>query len=326
MKSRKLGGTDLHFSTIGLGTFAIGGAGWAASWGKQDDNDSIATILKALDEGINWIDTAPIYGLGHSEEIVGKAIKGLSRKPIISTKCGLIGDETGGVSNRLKKESVKNEVEASLKRLGIEAIDLYFVHWPIPDEDIEEAWGAIAEAVKEGKVRYAAASNFSVEQLERVRAIHPVAALQNCYNMLNRELEAEILPYCGRNNIGVVPWGPIGHGMLTGKFTRERVKNLDEHDGFRRNMVTHFKEPEFSINLELVEKLKAIADKNNRTLAQLAIAWVLRRPEVTSAIVGGRKPSQIEENAAAGDWELPPAEIPEIDALLKARDEALNSA
>ena len=324
MKTRRLGWTELNLTTVGLGTFAIGGAGWEASWGTQDDKDSVATILRSLDEGINWIDTAAIYGLGHAEEMVGKSLKGLSRRPIISTKCGLIGDEQGKVSNRLKRESIRVEVEDSLRRLGIDVIDLYHVHWPIPDEDIEEAWQAIARLVKEGKVRYAAASNFDVAQLKRIQSIHPIAAVQNPYSMLGRELEKEVLDYCGQNNIGVVVWGPMAHGLLSGKFTKERVRNLDREDGFRRNLSPHFKEPALDINLKLVKGLQPIAQRNGRTLAQLAIAWVLRHPGVTSAIVGARKPAQIEETAKAADWELSREDIAEIDRLLDERERALN--
>jgi len=324
MQTRKLGWTELSLTTVGLGTFAIGGAGWAASWGPQDDNDSIDTILRALGQGVNWIDTAPIYGLGHSEEIVGKVLKGLADKPIISTKCGLLGDKKGRVFNRIKRESILVEVEDSLRRLGIDVIDIYFIHWPIPDEDIEEGWSAVAELVKEGKVRFAAASNFNVAQLKRVMPIHPVAVIQNAYSMIKREPEKELLDYCKQNNIGVVVWGPLGHGLLTGKFTRERLRNLDKDDGFRTNLSTHFKEPEVSCNIELAEKLSPIAVRNGRTVAQLAIAWVLRRPEVTSAIVGARKPSQIEEAAPAGDWELSKKDIAEIDKFLAEREKKLN--
>ena len=324
MKTRKLGWTDLNLSTVGLGTFAIGGVGWEASWGPQDDKDSIDTILRSLDRGVNWIDTAPIYGLGHSEEIVGKVLKGLTNKPIVSTKCGLFGDEKGKIFNRIKRESIRVEVEDSLRRLEIDVIDLYHVHWPIPNEDIEEAWETIAQLVKEGKVRYAAASNFNVAQLKRIQAIHPVAAIQNPYSMIEREIEKEVMDYCGKNNIGVVVWGPIAHGLLTGKFSRERLRNLDKDDGFRRNFSHHFKEPEVSRNLELAESLQPISQRNGRTLAQLAIAWVLRQPEVTSAIVGARKPSQIEETAAAGDWELSKEDITEIEKLLAERKKVLN--
>jgi aryl-alcohol dehydrogenase-like predicted oxidoreductase len=323
MKTRKLGWTDLDLTTVGLGTFALGGVGWQASWGPQNDDDSVATILRSLEEGINWIDTAPIYGLGHAEEVVGRALKSLSRKPIISTKCGLAGDEQGKVSFVLKRDSILAEVDGSLKRLGIDVIDLYHVHWPIPDEDIEEAWGAVAQLIKEGKVRYAAASNFNVKQLERVHAIHPVAAVQNPYSMLERELEDGVLDYCARNNIGIVVWGPMAHGLLSGKFTRERALNLDRGDGFRRN-VPHFKEPALDINLKLVKGLEPIARRSGRSLAQLAIAWVLRHPALTSAIVGARKPAQIEETAKAADWELSPEDIAEIERLLSERKEALS--
>ena len=326
MRTRKLGWTDLSLSTVGLGTLAIGGVGWVASWGPQDDNDSIATILRSLDQGINWIDTAPIYGLGHSEKIVGKALRGLSKKPIISTKCGLLADEKGNIINRLKRESIRAEVEDSLRRLDIDVIDLYHVHWPIPDKDIEEAWETIARLIKEGKVRYAAASNFNVDQLKRIHAIHPVAALQNPYSMIERELEKEVMDYCRQNDIGIVVWGPIAHGLLSGKFNQEWLKKLSEEDSFRRNISDHFKEPEVSLNIELTEKLRPIAERNGRTVVQLAIAWVLRRPEVTSAIIGARKPSQIEETAAAGDWELPEESIAEIEKLLLEREKALKLA
>ena len=326
MKTRKLGWTDLNLTTVGLGTFAIGGTGWAASWGPQDDNDSIATILRSLDQGINWIDTAAIYGLGHAEKIVGKALRGMSQKPIISTKCGLLGGEKGDIIFRLKKESIRAEVEDSLRRLNIDVIDLYHVHWPIPDEDIEEAWETIAKLIKEGKVRYAAASNFNIDQLKRVHAIHPVAALQNPYNMIERGLETELMDYCRQNDIGIVVWGPIAHGLLSGRFNQERLKKLNKEDSFRRNVSDFFKEPQVSLNIELAEKLRPIAERNGRTVTQLAIAWVLRRPEVTSAIVGARKPSQIEEAAAAGDWEFPEESITEIEKLLAERKKALKLA
>jgi aryl-alcohol dehydrogenase-like predicted oxidoreductase len=325
MKTRKMGWTDLELTAVGLGTFAIGGVGWAASWGPQDDKDSIDTIRRSLDLGINWLDTAPIYGFGHAEEVVGRALKGLSKKPIIATKCGLLPGEKGVPINHLKKKSILAEAEASLKRLGIDTIDIYFVHWPIPDEDIEEAWEAIAQLAKQGKVRWAAASNFSVAQLERVQPIHPVAVLESSYSMIERDLEEEIMGYCVKNKIAIVPWGPMAHGLLTGRFSRERVQNLDKDDGFRRNISQHFQEPQLSANLELVEKLRPIAQRNDRTLAQLAVAWVLRRPEVTSAIVGARKPTQIEETAVAGDWALSKKDTNEIETLLAERAKKLGA-
>jgi aryl-alcohol dehydrogenase-like predicted oxidoreductase len=304
----------------------MGGSGWQASWGPQDDSESISTILCALEKGINWIDTAPAYGCGHAEEIVGKTLEGLSSKPIISTKCGLLCDKDGKIINCLKRESIRSEVEESLRKLKTDVIDLYHIHWPIPDEDIEEAWGTIAELVKEGKVRYAAASNFNVEQLKRIQSIHPIATLQNPYSMVDQGIEGELLDYSRQNNIGVIVWGPMAHGLLTGKFSRERAQNLNQEDNFRRQVSPHFLEPELSVNLELAESLPPIAQKAGLTMAQLAIAWVLRRPGVTAAIVGARRPSQIEETVSAGDRVLSKEVISAIDRLIGKRARLLNHA
>ncbi len=322
MRKRRLGYTDLELTTVGLGAWAIGGP-WQWGWGPQDDRDSIATIQRALDLGINWIDTAAVYGLGHSEEIVGKAVVGRRDQVIIATKCGLVWDARGRVSGRLKAWSVRQELEASLRRLNVDVIDLYQIHWPNPDEDIEEAWTEMARAVEEGKVRYIGVSNFSVEQIKRVQKIHPVASLQPPYSMLRRDVETELLPFCAENRIGVVAYSPMASGLLTGKFTRERLQQLPPDDWRRRSPA--FNEPEFSANLELVEKLKEIASRFGRPVAQLAVAWVLRRPEVTSAIVGARRPEQIEETAPAADWELPEDVVNEIEELLRARASKLES-
>ncbi len=324
MRTRKLGGTGLNLSVIGLGTMAIGGGDWSYGWGPQDDRESIAAILRALDKGVNWIDTAPIYGCGHSEEIVGKAIKGLSSKPIIATKCGLHCDKAGDIIFRLSRESIRAEVEASLRRLNIDVIDLYQIHWPNPDRDIEEAWATIGELVKEGKVRYAGVSNFNIEQLKRIQSIHPVASLQPPYNMLERGIEDKILDYCRENNMGVIVYTPMQQGLLSGKFTRERLQNLPAGD--LRHRDPHFQEPQFSANLELAEGLYPIAQKSSRTVAQLAIAWVLRRTEVTAAIVGARRPSQIEETVLAGNWVLSEEDISAIEQLIDKRERALNLA
>ncbi|MCD6248325.1 MAG: aldo/keto reductase [Hadesarchaea archaeon] len=323
MKKRKLGWTDLELTTIGLGTWAIGGGGWEWGWGPQDDEESIATIRRALELGVNWIDTAPIYGFGRSERIVSKAIAGLREKPIIATKCGLIWDERKKVSNCLKGDSIRAEVERSLERLGVDVIDLYQIHQPIPDEDIEEAWGTLAELVREGKIRYAGVSNFNVEQLERIKSIHPIASVQPPYNMLIREIEEELLEFCAEKKIGVITYSPMERGLLTGKFTKDRVKNLPEDDHRRKDPM--FQEPELSVHLKLVERLRPIAERNGRTLAQLAIAWVLRRPEVTAAIVGARHPYQIEETIVAGDWELSEEDIVAIDEMLEKHQEELLS-
>ncbi len=324
MQTRKLGATELKLSAIGLGTWAIGGGGWEYAWGPQDDEKSISAIRHALDMGINWIDTAAVYGLGHSEEIVGKAVKGLRERPIIATKCSRTWGKDGKVSFCLKKESIRSEVEASLQRLDIDVIDLYQIHWPGPDEDIEEGWGTMAELVKEGKVRYAGVSNFSVEHLKRIQPIHPAASLQPPYSMLSRGVEEGLLEYCAANNIGGVAYSPMQKGLLTGKFTRERVQNLPEDDHRRRDPL--FQGAALDATIELVDGLGSIAEKHGKTAAQLAIAWVLRRPEVTAAIVGARNPSQIEETVTAGEWTLSDEDIAVIEKLLEKRRKALNSS
>lgn len=322
MRTRILGYTGVPLTTIGLGTWAIGGGGWAFAWGAQDDADSIATIHRALDLGINWIDTAAVYGLGHSEEIVGRAIAGRRHEVFIATKCGRVWDEGSTTPyGRLTADSVRREAEASLRRLNIEQIDLYQIHWPNPEPQIEEAWATIADLVKEGKVRYAGVSNFNVAQLQRIQPIHPVASLQPPYSMLARDVEEELLSYCAAHQIGVIVYSPMQAGLLTGKVTREWVEQLPDDDWRKRN--PRFRDPELSANLALVEGLRPIAERAGKTVAQLALAWVLRRPEVTAAIVGARQPSQIEETVAASDWDLSAEEVAAIDALLAARERAL---
>jgi aryl-alcohol dehydrogenase-like predicted oxidoreductase len=321
VRTRKLGYTDLHLTTVGLGTWAIGGP-WKWGWGAQDDAESIDAIQRALDAGVNWIDTAAVYGMGHSEEVVGRAIAGRRDEVIVATKCGLVWDEGSTEAyGQLTAASVRREVEASLRRLDVDVIDLYQIHWPRPDEDIEEAWGAIADLVREGKVRYGGVSNFSVEQLKRVQPIHPVALLQPPYSMLERGVEEELLAYCAANEIGVLAYSPMQAGLLTGKYTRERIAGLPDDDW--RKGSSHFSEPAISATLALIGRLRPIAERNGRTLAQLAIAWVLRRSEVTAAIVGARRPSQIEGTAPAGDWVLSKEDTAEIDALLAERERAL---
>jgi aryl-alcohol dehydrogenase-like predicted oxidoreductase len=316
MQTRQLGRSDLNLTTVGLGTWAIGGGDWDFGWGPQDDKESIAAIRRALDLGINWIDTAAIYGLGHAEEIVAKAITGRRDEVIVATKCGLRW-RSGSTTpfGQLDAESVREEAEASLKRLNTEVIDLYQIHWPNPDKDIEEAWTAIAKLLEQGKVRYAGVSNFNVTQLKRVQAIHPVTSLQPPYNMLERGVEDEVLEYCVANHIGIVVYSPMKAGLLTGKYTKERVANLP--DGDWRRGSDEFKEPRLSVNLNLIEQLKPIAERNDISLGQLAIAWVLRRPEVTAAIVGARRPQQIEETIEAGDQMLSQQDIEQIKNLLE---------
>jgi len=322
MQTRKLGYTDLELTTVGLGTWAMGGP-WEYGWGPQDDDEAIAAVLAALETGINWIDTAPAYGLGHSEELIREALKQKTEKPIIATKCGILWNEKKEKVTCLKRESVREECHASLRRLGVEVIDLYQMHWPDPDQDVEQAWEEMAKLCREGKVRYLGVSNFNVEQIKRVQKIHPVASLQPPYSMLRREVEDGLLDYCAQNNIGVVAYSPMQRGLLTGKFSAERIAGLPLDDHRRRS--ADFQEPQLSATLELVESLKKIAQRRGRTCAQLAISWVLRRPEVTAAIVGARRPAQILEAAPAADWRLGKKDIEEIERLLAKREARLNS-
>ncbi len=323
MRTRKLGNTSLNLTTVGLGTWAIGGP-WQFGWGPQNDSEAIAAILKALDLGINWVDTAAVYGCGHSEELVGKALRQTTAKPSIATKCSLLWNEKREKVGCLKAESIRRECDASLKRLGVDAIDLYQMHWPDPEKDLEEGWTEMARLQKQGKVRYIGVSNFNVAQLERIRRIAPVASLQPPYSMLRRDAEKDLLPYCKKHNIGVVAYSPMQRGLLTGKFSKDYLATLAPDDHRLRS--AEFTEPQFSINLEFVEELKLIAARAGKTIAQLAIAWVLRRPEVTAAIVGARRPSQIEETAPAADFKLSKTDLAEIEKLLVEREKKLSSA
>lgn len=319
MRKKQLGWTELEFSVIGVGSFAMGGRGWQFSWGFQDDKNSIEAIKRAIELGVNWIDTAPVYGLGHAEEVVGQVLKELpkSQRPYIATKCGRVWDEKGNISYNIKKGSIRKEAEASLKRLGVDAIDLYQIHWPKPEEDIEEAWEEISRLAEEGKIRYGGVSNFNVSQMEKVKKIYPIASLQPPYSMLKRDIEKEILPYCAANNIGVIVYSPLQKGILTGTVTKERIAQLDPDD--HRRSDPEFQEPRLSANLELVNKLRNLASKYHITVAQLAIAWVLRRPEITAAIVGTRRFSQIEEIAIASEIVISYEDVEYISELLEER-------
>jgi len=312
--TRLLGNSGVQLTTVGLGTWAMGGGDWQYSWGPQDDAESVRTIHRAFDLGINWIDTAPAYGLGHCEETVGRALRGLHDRPFVATKCARCWDDRGMLLGRLKKESVRREAEDSLRRLGLDVIDLYQIHWPDPDEDIEEGWATVAELIGEGKVRFGGLSNFDLSQLKRAQAIHPVTSLQPPYSMLVRGVEADLLPYCAAHGIGVIAYSPMQKGLLTGKVTRAWAASLaaDDH---RRND-PDFQEPRLSANLALGDALRSIAAKHGKTVAQLAIAWILRRPELTAAIVGARRPEQIEQTVAGGAWDLSAEDIKAIDVLL----------
>jgi len=320
MQFRKLGYSDLQLSTIGLGTWAMGGGDWKFGWGPQEDEASVKAIHAALDAGINWIDTAPIYGHGHSETVVGKALKGISSSPLIATKCGRVWEgDSKEIGKSLRAESIRKEVEASLRRLSIEVMDLYQIHWPQPDEQIEEGWGAVADLVKQGKIRYGGVSNFNLQQLKRAQAIHPITSLQPPYSMLRREIEEDVLPFCRENQIGILAYSPMQAGLLTGKFTAERIANMPQSDWRTKHPL--FTEPELSVNLGIVEELKQIAEQKGISLPQLALAWVLRNKELTAAIVGARKPSQIIETAKAGDIQLNDEEIEQIEGILAITDD-----
>jgi aryl-alcohol dehydrogenase-like predicted oxidoreductase len=294
----------------------MGGGGWAFAWGSQDDNDSIAAIQSAVERGINWIDTAAVYGLGHSEEIVGRALKSLATKPYVFTKCERVWGEDRQIGKSLKRDSIIRECEASLRRLDIDVIDLYQIHWPEPDEDVEEGWSAMAELKAAGKVRYIGVSNFNVSQIQRAQAIAPITSLQPPYSMLVRGVESEILPYCRENNIGVISYSPMRNGLLSGGMTKERVANFPEDD-FRRRL-PDFQEPKLSRNLELVEHLRAIGSKHDRSPGEVAIAWVLSNPAVTGAIVGLRSASQVDGVIGAADLCLNPDELNAIQQALQS--------
>jgi aryl-alcohol dehydrogenase-like predicted oxidoreductase len=314
MKTARLGNSELDITKVGLGTWAIGGP-WEYGWGRQDDNDSAAAIFEALDVGINWLDTAPIYGCGHSEEIVGKALKQTSQKPIIATKCSLGWNDKKEKVSCLKTKSIIAECDASLKRLGIEVIDLYQMHWPEPDEDLEEGYEAMAKCVKAGKVRYLGLSNCNVEQLKRVMDIHPLASIQPPYSMFRRDIEKELLGFCAEHNIGVIVYSPLQKGLLTGKFTLEKIAALPADDV--RHIDPNFKAPLVEKNFKIIDQLKTVAKRNGITISQLAISWTLRRPEVTAAIVGARRAGQIGQTAPAGDITLSDDDIAEIEKILK---------
>jgi aryl-alcohol dehydrogenase-like predicted oxidoreductase len=314
MLKRRLGNSDLELTRIGLGTWAIGGGNWKFSWGPQDDRESIAAIDRALALGINWIDTAPAYGLGHCEEVVGQALRELKVKPIIATKCGRCWDDQRQLRPWIKRASVIAECEASLRRLGLDTIDLYQIHWPQPEEDIEEGWEAVQTLVQAGKIRYGGVSNFQVTHMERILPLGKITSLQPPYSMLTRGIEDEILPYCAAHDIGVVVYSPMQKGLLTGKVTQQWVEQLSAEDHRRHD--ANFQEPKLSRNLRIVEGLRAIADRQQRSVSQLAIAWTLRHPAVTAAIVGARRPDQIEETVAAGQWDLTAEDTAEIERLL----------
>lgn len=315
MQTVTFGRTGMQLTPIGFGAWAIGGGDWQFGWGDQDDNESIGAIQRALDLGINWIDTAAVYGLGHSEEVVGRALKGRAEQPYIFTKCSRISDGQGGITSSLKADSVRRECEASLRRLGVDVIDLYQLHWPRPDEDIEEGWSTLAALQAEGKVRHIGVSNFSVEQMRRAQAIAPIASLQPPYSLVRRDIEAEILPFCQENTIAVLVYAPMQSGLLTGAMTRERAESLPANDWRHNN--PEFQEPRLSRNLRLVELLGQIGAAHGRSPGEVAIAWTLRHPAVTVAIVGARRADQVDGIVGAAEFRLDEREIARIEDFLR---------
>lgn len=313
MKLLRLGTSDLQITPIGIGAWAIGGGGWNGSMGPQNDADSIPAMHAALDYGLNWIDTAALYGLGHSEEMVARAIQGRTPRPYIFTKCERVWDTKGNVGASLKANSIRRECEDSLRRLKVEVIDLYQIHWPEPDEDIEEGWSALARLKDEGNVRYIGVSNFSVAQMKRAQAIAPITSLQPPYAVVRREIERDILPFCLQQQIGVIVYSPMYAGLLTGAMTGERVANFLAED-WRKNL-PGFQEPALSRNLQLVGHLREIGKRHDRTPGEVAIAWTLNHPAVTGAIVGFRSKRQVEGIMGAAEFRLSPGEITEIDEV-----------
>jgi aryl-alcohol dehydrogenase-like predicted oxidoreductase len=307
LKTTQLGETGLEITRVGFGAWAIGGGGW----GPQDDEESIRTIHRALELGVNWIDTAAVYGFGHSEEVVGRALEGLARQPYVFTKASLVPGPGGRVVNNLKRDSILREAEGSLERLGVDAIDLYQIHWPNPEADIEEGWSAFAELKEQGLVRHIGVSNFDVGQLQRIQQLAPVETLQPPYSLIARDAEDKILPFAEHEGIGVIAYSPMGSGLLTGAMTRERLQGLPEDDWRKHN--ERFKEPQLSEHLAVVERLKTVAARMDTTPGAVAVAWALRNPAVDGAIIGLRRLDQVDSILDAAGLEISDADVAEIE-------------
>jgi aryl-alcohol dehydrogenase-like predicted oxidoreductase len=315
LKATQLGDTGLEITRVGFGAWAIGGGGWEFGWGPQDDEQSIAAIHHALEHGINWIDTAAAYGFGRSEQIVGRALEGLAERPYVFTKCSLLEGPDRKVAHSLKRDSILREAGDSLRRLGVDAIDLYQIHWPTPVADIEEGWAALAELKEQGVVKHIGVSNFDAEQLRRIQQIAPVETLQPQYSLIEREVEHQLLPFAERERIGVIVYSPMGSGMLTGSMSRERIEHLAEDDWRKRD--ERFREPQLSRSLELVARLAAVAERHETTPAAVAVAWTLRNQAVDGAIVGFRRPDQVDPILAAANLELTPQDLDEIEGATR---------
>ena len=311
LKTAPLGRTGMEITRVGFGAWAIGGGGWEHGWGPQDDEESVSAIHRAVEGGVNWIDTAAAYGFGRSEEVVGQALEGMSDRPYVFTKCSLVGGPGRTIAHSLKRDSVLREAEASLRRLRVDAIDLYQIHWPIPETDIEEGWTALAELKEQGLVRHLGVSNFDVGQLRRIQRIAPVETLQPPYSLVARDVEGEILPFAEREGIGVIVYSPMASGLLSGAMTRERIEALPEDDWRRRS--ERFREPQLSRNLELVDRLGQVSARHDATPGAVAVAWTLRNPAVDGAICGFRRPDQVDPIVVAANLELDDDDIATIE-------------
>jgi aryl-alcohol dehydrogenase-like predicted oxidoreductase len=311
IETRELGTTGLEISRVGFGAWAIGGGGWEFGWGPQEDEDSIEAIHRALELGVNWIDTAAAYGFGRSESVVGRALEGLEDRPYVFTKASLLEGPGRQVVHNLERESILREAEASLERLGVDAIDLFQIHWPIPEKDVEEGWSALAELKEQGLVRHIGVSNFSIEQLRRIQQIAPVETLQPQYSLVERGAEDDVLPFAEREGIGVIVYSPMGSGLLTGRMTRERIVALPDDDWRKED--PRFREPQLSQHLALVDRLHTVADRHDTTPGAVAVAWTLRNPAVDGAIVGFRRSDQVDPILAAANLELTHEDVDEIE-------------
>jgi aryl-alcohol dehydrogenase-like predicted oxidoreductase len=312
MTTKRLGNSDMELTPIGIGAWAIGGGGWKFGWGPQDDAESVAAIHAALDHGVNWIDTAAVYGLGHSEEVVARALAGRGNRPYVFTKCSRVWDDAGEIGSSLTADSIRRECEGSLRRLAVDTIDLYQIHWPMPEPDVEEGWATLANLREEGKVRWIGVSNFSELQMEHCGAIAPVTSLQPPYSAISPEVGQETLPYCVQRGIGAIVYSPMKSGLLTGSMTKERVAAFPSDD-FRRNALA-FQEPNLSRNLKLAGLMQEIGVRHGRSAGEVAIAWTLHNPAVTAAIVGMRSAAQVEGVIGAMEFRLSDGEMDEIEA------------
>jgi aryl-alcohol dehydrogenase-like predicted oxidoreductase len=312
LRTNPLGETGMEITRVGFGAWAIGGGGWEFGWGPQEDDESITAIHRALELGVNWIDTAAAYGFGRSERTVGRALEGVTARPYVFTKCSLLDDGTGRVRHSLKRDSILREAQASLDRLGVDAIDLYQIHWPNPESDIEEGWAALAELKEQGLVRHIGVSNFDTDQLRRISSIAPVETLQPQYSLIDRDAEADVLPFAEKQNMGVIVYSPMGSGLLTGGITRERLAAMADDDW--RKSDARFTEPQLSRHLATAQRLRAVADRHDTSPGAVAVAWTLRNPAVTGAITGFRRPAQVDPIVTAANLDLTNSDIADIES------------